>query len=135
MFTAFNQSCPVYFIFSNLLLCKIIHIFNLIISFNFFINQVIKILPPNFFLRQKYKVILNLFYLHHHFHVYLLQKLSPFYTYSRKNYIFFDGIKYSIIFCCFLFNFFNYLIFILFCFSFCFYFSFLYFLFLNFLTL
>ena len=43
MFTAFNQSCVVYFIFSNLLLYKIIHIFNLIFSFNFFINQVIKI--------------------------------------------------------------------------------------------
>ena len=51
MFTAFNQSCPVHFILSYLLLCKIIHIFNFIFSFNFFINQVIKIFTtPLFFL-------------------------------------------------------------------------------------
>ena len=50
MFTAFNQSCPVHFMLSYLLLCKIIHIFNFIFSFNFFINQVIKIFAtPSFF--------------------------------------------------------------------------------------
>ena len=50
MLTVLNQSWPVYFIFSTLLFFKIIHIFNLIFSFNFFINQVIKIFTiPYFF--------------------------------------------------------------------------------------
>ena len=58
MFTAFNQSWPVYFILFNLLFCKITHACNFIFSLNFFINQVIDIFTTPFFLQcQRYKLI------------------------------------------------------------------------------
>ena len=36
MFTAINQLCPIYFILSNLLFCKITHVFNPIFSYKGF---------------------------------------------------------------------------------------------------
>ena len=58
MFTAFNQSWPVYFILFHLLFCKITHACNFIFSLNFFIDQVIDIFTTPFFLQcQRYKLI------------------------------------------------------------------------------
>ena len=58
MFTALNQSWPVYFILFHLLFCKITHACNFIFSLNFFINQVIDIFTTPFFLQcQRYKLI------------------------------------------------------------------------------
>ena len=92
--TTFKQSCSVYLILPDLLFCKITHVCNPTFSFNFFINQAIKIFTTPSFLRQKYKAIIELFYLHHHLHVFLLQKLQlysmfqpcqPFYTYTHTH--------------------------------------------------
>ena len=48
--TTFKQSCSVYLILPDLLFCKITHVCNPTFSFNFFINQAIKIFTtPSFF--------------------------------------------------------------------------------------
>ena len=57
MFTAFNQSWPVYFILFHLLFCKNTHACNFIFSLDFFIDQVIDIFTIPFFLQcQRYKL-------------------------------------------------------------------------------
>ena len=112
MFTAFNQSWPVYFILFNLLFCKITHACNFIFSLNFFINQVIDIFTTPLFLQcQRYKLIFKsvLFALSFScvfvtetsalFHVPTL--ISTILYIHKKKIKFSNYIKCSIIFVCF----------------------------------
>ena len=112
MFTAFNQSWPVYFILFNLLFCKITHACNFIFSLNFFINQIIDIFTtPFFFAIQRYKLIFKSVLFALSFSCVFITKTSALLhvstlistiLYIRKKKIkFFNYIKCSILFVCF----------------------------------
>ena len=107
MLTAFHQSCCIYFILSNLLFCKITHVFNFIFSFNFFINQVIKIFTtPSFFaseIQSNNRTVLFTFIIFMYFY-YRNFSFIPCFSANINHFIhtqeknkFFDDIKCSII--------------------------------------
>ena len=103
--TTFKLSCSIYFIVSDLLFCKITLVFNPAFSFNYFINQVMKVFTaPSFFASEIQSNNRTVLCRYHFLCIFITETSALFHVsalistilYIHKKF-FFDGIKYSII--------------------------------------